>query len=55
MTQAKHFIVIPSSFNWWGAWLADRKEKIVLRPSDSHFFNFRLSNKDFWPNSWTII
>ena len=55
MTQAKHFIVTPSSFSWWGAWLADNKEKIVLRPSDSHFSNFRLNNKDFWPNSWTIV
>ena len=55
MTQAKHFIVTPSSFSWWGAWLADNKEKIVLRPSDIHFSNFRLNNKDFWPNSWTIV
>jgi hypothetical protein len=27
----------------------------VLRPSDSHFSNFRLNNKDFWPKSWTEV
>ena len=55
MTQAKHFVVIPSSYNWWGAWLGENKDKIVLRPSDSHFSNFRLNNKDFWPKSWTEV
>ena len=25
MSQAKHFVVIPSSYNWWGAWLNDKK------------------------------
>ena len=28
ITQAKHHIVIPSTFNWWGAWLCSNKEKI---------------------------
>jgi len=55
MTQSKHFIVIPSSYNWWGAWLSNNKDKIVLRPSDNHFSNFRLNNKDFWPNNWTAL
>ena len=55
MTRAKHFVVIPSSYNWWGAWLSENKNGIIFRPSDNHFTNFRLNNKDFWPNSWTII
>ena len=55
MTQAKHFVVIPSSYNWWGAWLSDKNNGIILRPSDSHFSNFSLNNRDFWPDSWTKV
>ncbi len=55
MSQAKHFVVIPSTFNWWGAWLADNNNKVIIRPSDSHFTNLRINNKDFWPTSWIEI
>jgi hypothetical protein len=55
MSQAKHFVVIPSAFNWWGAWLADNNNKVIIRPSDSHFTNLRINNKDFWPTSWIEI
>jgi len=49
---AKHFIVSPSSFHWWGAWLNQNPSKICVRPSD----NLNPSNnKDFWPDSWTIV
>ena len=49
---AKHFIVSPSSFHWWGAWLNQNPNKICVRPSD----NLNPSNnKDFWPESWSII
>lgn len=50
--SAKHFIVSPSSFHWWGAWLNQNPSKICVRPSD----NLNPSNnKDFWPDSWTIV
>ena len=55
MSQSKHFIVIPSSYNWWGAWLGQDKNSIILRPSNDHFSNFRLNNKDFWPKNWTKV
>ena len=55
LTNAKHFITIPSTFNWWGAWLSDKKNKIILRPSDSFFSEFTLNNKDFWPSDWVVI
>ncbi len=49
---AKHFILGPSSFHWWGAWLNQHPDKICVRPPD----NLNPSdNKDFWPDSWTII
>ena len=47
MTQAKHFVVIPSTFNWWGAWLNSYQKGIILRPSDKFFTNFAINNKKF--------
>ncbi len=55
MTQAKHYIVIPSSFNWWGCWLSENKEKIVFRPSNNIFTHYKINNIDFWPENWLEI
>ena len=55
MSQSKHFIVIPSSFNWWGAWLGKSNKSIVIRPSNDHFSNFNVNNKDFWPKDWLVV
>ena len=55
MSQSKHSIVIPSSFNWWGAWLGKSSKSIVIRPSNDHFSNFNVNNKDFWPKDWLVV
>ncbi len=55
MTQAKHFVVIPSTFNWWGAWLNSYQKGIILRPSDKFFTNFTINNKNFWPKDWLVV
>ena len=47
----KHFIVGPSSFHWWGAWLNRNKNKICIRPYDINPSN----NKNFWPKDWISI
>jgi len=48
---SKHFIVSPSSFHWWGAWLNSNDDKICLYPSNLNPSN----NFDFWPKEWVSI
>ena len=51
LTRCKYFIVSPSTFSWWGAWLSQRKGKICIRPKNLNVSN----NKDFWPKDWKSI
>ena len=51
LTQCKYFIVGPSTFNWWGAWLSSHKDKICVRPKNINPSN----NSDFWPENWIKI
>ncbi len=51
LTQCKYFIVGPSTFSWWGAWLSNNKNKICIRPKNINSSN----NLDFWPESWISI
>ena len=51
LTNCKYFIVSPSTFSWWGAWLSIRKGKICVRPKNLNVSN----NKDFWPKEWISL
>ena len=55
LKHCHHHIVTPSSFNWWGAWLSMNSDKIITRPSESFFSEFKLNNLDFWPENWIKI
>ena len=55
LSKCKHFIVTPSTFSWWGAWLGENKDSIILRPNPNFFSLFKVNNLDFWPKNWIEI
>ncbi|MDW5416970.1 alpha-1,2-fucosyltransferase [Iodobacter sp. CM08] len=54
MSQCKHNIIANSSFSWWGAWLAETNEQMVIAPRHWIASN-RFSVSNIYPNNWTII
>jgi hypothetical protein len=51
MSQCRHNIIANSSFSWWGAWLNDHPEKIVIAPQK--WFNEGPKDiQDLHPDGW---
>jgi len=51
MRKCKNFIVGPTSYHWWAAWLSEGKNSICTYPSKINPSN----NLDFWPSKWISI
>ena len=54
MSLCKANIIANSSFSWWGAWLNNKKDKIIYAPNN-WFKDKSICTDDLFPNSWKII
>jgi hypothetical protein len=55
MTKAKHNIIANSSFSWWGAWLNQNYDKIVIAPKKWFGDIANIDSSDVIPESWIKI
>jgi len=53
MSLCKHNIIANSSFSWWGAWLNQNAEKIVIAPKQ--WFFKAIDTADLIPASWVRL
>ena len=56
MSNCDHFIIANSTYSWWGAYLSNNKNKIVICPND--WFGPELKNNnlcDLFPEKWIKI
>ena len=56
MSKCSDFIIANSTFSWWGAWLSDNEDKLVIYP-DIWFGpnNIDKSTADLFPPEWRMI
>ena len=53
MSCAKHNIIANSTYSWWGAWLNNNKNKIIIAPKFWYNPQIRkLHHLDIIPKNW---
>ncbi|PYZ02894.1 hypothetical protein C8039_08420 [Halogeometricum sp. wsp3] len=53
MRECDHNIIANSTFSWWGAWLNEKDDNIVLAPGTWH--SHCIDDIDVIPSSWNSI
>lgn len=51
MSSCNHNIIANSSFSWWGAWLNQSSDKVVIAPKN-WFINTAINTIDLLPETW---
>ena len=51
MSLCQHNVIANSSFSWWGAWLNNNREKIVIAPQ-KWFNDEKINQTDVIPEAW---
>jgi hypothetical protein len=54
ISRCKHNITANSTFSWWGSWLNQNPDKIVVAPKN-WFGKQKMHNPDITPDSWQRI
>ncbi len=53
MSNCKHNVIANSTFSWWGAWLNQNRDKIIISPAD--WFKNKETSKQLLPQTWIKI
>ena len=52
MSMCNNVITSNSSFSWWGAWLNNNNDKIIIGPNIWFGINVNDTLKDILPKEW---
>jgi hypothetical protein len=56
MSRFSNFIIGPSTFHWWGAWLSPSASKLVIVPREGPLRpGAPFCAVDYWPSDWQTV